>query len=230
MSKKKQEKKVKESLFLNYAPIVISALSLLVSAFAIAVSVPLAKTQEYYLEKDYEYQREPAFILSMDGFSLKLEYIDGERVAKPVINGYEIEIAAINNLDRMYMISPNFKVTEIPSRNAEEDTADEDLLEEGIDNYFKQAYANGAPDLKIGENWYYYHFFVFKQLDGTYNMQALFTKSSPLHGAEPAPLSFKLITDIDLLEFEKSHLDDENYEGERIIAKQFREILENIRK
>lgn len=199
-------------------------LPIIISLLALGISIYMALLQYHYSQAEYEYKRNPTFNISVDGFGLKRETIDGEVITLPFMQGFAVDIDSMNNFDRLYIIAPDFSVTEISGRNIMETDAKETLVEAGVAAYFERVYADGKPDMEFGDNWYFYRFFVFKNLDNKYDVQGFFFKAQPLRGSETAAMTFRPFTDVDLLEFEKAHWDDENYEGERRIAAQYREI------
>lgn len=205
-------------------PMVWTILPIIISLFALGISIYMALLQYHYSQAEYEYKRNPTFNIGLDGLGMKREIVDGEAITIPFMQGFAVDIDSMNNFDHLYIIAPDYSAEEIRSRESFETEAKEELVEKGVLDYFNQAYADGDPDMKIGDNWYFYRFFVFKNLDNEYDIQGVYFKAQPMHSSEISEMTFLPFTDVDLLAYEKAHLDDENYEGERMIAAQYREI------
>lgn len=223
-NKRKEKTQPKGSKSKKENSMVWTILPIIISLLALGISIYMALLQYHYSQAEYEYKRNPTFNISLHGFGLKREIVDGEVITFPFMQGFAVDIDSMNNFGHLYIIAPDYSTEEIWSRESFKTEAKEELVEKGVFDYFNQAYADGSPDMKIGDNWYFYRFFVFKNQDNEYDIQGAYFKAQPMRGSELSGMTFLPFTDVDQLEFEKAHLDDENYEGERRIAAQYREI------
>lgn len=191
----------------------LSIVSIVLSILALVVSLHSYMTETHYSEADYEYKRPPAMQI-LEDLTGKMVEENGEMEFVPYVSNFTIEIESVNNLDRVYIIDPAFQVEELPTKDVENQLRD----------CLSASLSDGTPDIKIKNNWYFYRFVALKALDGEITVQVIFVKTTPISGDEVGAVPFEVLNEVSMLEFEKAHLDDEEYAGERQIAAQYREI------
>lgn len=199
---------------------------ILISAIALAVSIVSACLQNIYSEAEYEYKRDPKFIISANDVELQIVPLEnGEYETQISTNGFNVEIEEKNNLERLYFISPQKEVSEIKLDSDES-------AEKQIEDYMYRECEKGEDFItKNGDIGYFYRFLVYSSLDDKieisilYNKRENITKENNRNGI----LNIVQADKIKLFEFENAHKDDPNYEGERIMAQQYRELEEYFR-
>ena len=196
-----------------------SKLPILISLIAVIISFITMCLQYKYSQADYEYLRDPKF-------SIKGEYLEvSVGTEKPQVSRFTwtVSIKEKNNMDRLYFISPTKESYEISLDN-------EVYIDDHIKKYIDGEYAKGYDYVsKDGKNKYFYRFIAYSSLDDSIEVNALYNKITvnDKDGNEsPPPIELKQVDKIKLYEFENAHKDDPNYEGERIIAKKYRELEE----
>lgn len=186
-----------------------------VAVAALVISILTAVQQSKFQIAEYEYKRPPVFQAYGAEPYVQSAIVDGEQVNVLYLSSFAFEFDAINNLDRLYGIAPDFTVEEIDKEN----------IENSLRDYFLRSFSNKLPDIKNGDNWYFYRFIVLKSLDGSVSVQVYLYKTHPIRGGEEVVSNIMKLDDVTMLGFEKAHPNDENYDGERQIAAQYREIL-----
>lgn len=187
-------------------PIVISLVSL-------GIAIYMAYVQYHYADIEYEYKVDPKLKV---GFipTVKFDYKDGIRLNEFTAKNIDIEIAEKNNLRKVFLIN---------SKNEVKDIGGIPGIEE---NLKKQITINSEDyDIEINGYKYKYWFLVFQSLDDDIDIHLIYTKSKPFAPDEQGIHVFDSREYIGILEFDKGHENDAEYEGERIIAKQYKEIV-----
>lgn len=187
-------------------PIVVSIISL-------CIAIYMAYIQYHYADIEYEYKVDPKLKV---GFipTVKFDYKDGIRLNEFTAKNIDIEIAEKNNLRKVFLIN---------SKNEVKDIGGIPGIEE---NLKKQITINSEDyDIEINGYKYKYWFLVFQSLDDDIDIHLIYTKSKPFAPDEQGIHVFDSREYIGILEFDKGHENDAEYEGERIIAKQYKEIV-----
>lgn len=187
-------------------PIVVSIISL-------CIAIYMAYIQYHYADIEYEYKVDPKLKV---GFipTVKFDYKDGIRLNEFTAKNIDIEIAEKNNLRKVFLIN---------SKNEVKDIGGIPGIEE---NLKKQITINSEDyDIEINGYKYKYWFLVFQSLDDDIDIHLIYTKSKPFAPDEQGIHVFDSREYIGILEFDKGHENDAEYEGERIIAEQYKEIV-----
>lgn len=187
-------------------PIVVSIISL-------CIAIYMAYIQYHYADIEYEYKVDPKLKV---GFipTVKFDYKDGIRINEFTAKNIDIEIAEKNNLRKVFLIN---------SKNEVKDIGGIPGIEE---NLKKQITINSEDfDIEINGYKYKYWFLVFQSLDDDIDIHLIYTKSKAFAPDEQGIHIFDSREYIGILEFDKGHENDAEYEGERIIAKQYKEIV-----
>lgn len=204
-TKKVQEKeKIKKVGFLTVLPIIISC-------FALVVSCYMAYSQSQYAEAEYEYKRDPKFNINADVEFQKMS--NGE--STPFAVNFNVDIVLKNNIDRLYIVSPEKEVKEIMVN---------DEVSEQIGEYFDTEYKDRKPDIFTENDQiaYYYRFMIYSTINNSMDIKILFGKISTV---EPSNfMDFQVVDEVKVLEFEQAHKDDPHYEGEKQIAREYRNL------
>lgn len=161
-----------------------------------------------YLDKEYKYKLSPE-VTAMARFAVEasqlVDNVDCQFYAKEL----EIKILNKNNLDKAYLIYPDNLVKKL-NINEIEDTLEEDLNK----NIELKDY-----DFEAGGKYYQYRFLFLMGMDGSYELYLIYTKG------EGKELLFNGVSGIEVWGLENSNKDNPEFEGERIMAEQYRKIL-----
>lgn len=206
MSKARKEGK-KEMITL---PVIISIILTIITAY-------MAYIQYHYSEAEYRYKREPQIMIKAH-FGMYIENEDNNLIKKPYISEFVFDMKHLNNLDKLYFVNSKFEVRQIYVKK----------LEKLMRKYFEEEYSNKKCDLETKKYKYFYRFLITKGVDGDINLNVLVFKTQDSEIGEKVELTFKQIDDIEIMEYEKAHIDNPSYDGERIIARQFRDIQKRI--
>lgn len=195
---------------------------ILISAIALIVSIVSAYLQNIYSEAEYEYKRDPKFYIS-SALGIQLVPLEnGDYETQINADEINVEIEEKNNLERLYFMSPQYEMVEIL-------LDDNESPEDQIKKYMAKEYAKGDDfTSKDGNYSYFYRFIVYSSLDDKIEINILYNKRENVTEENNRNGMFSLmpVDKIKLFEFEHAHKDDPNYEGERIIAKKYRELEE----
>lgn len=199
-----------------WIPIVISLLSLIISCY-------MAYLQFTYSDAEYKYKIDPVFNITA---GLSVETVpkgEDDHISIPSLERFHVEIISENNIEKLYLISPEKEVHEIKIN---------DEVEKQVNEYFEDQYESGEPDLLIGENRYYYRFLVYKGIDDHMEIKTLYAKLNPLtrENDRKGIQQIEFVDEIKMLEFEKGYPGDPNHDGEKKIAKEYRELEEYYQK
>lgn len=194
---------------LEIVSILISAIALLVSIFAFALST-------YYANKEYTYKIDPqiegAVRIAVQKNSA--EYGDFE-----VGTEFELSITAKNNLDRAYIVYANDHV--------------EELELDDMENILKGKTESGlttTPDIEVGKYEYRYYFIYLESLDDHGELYLIYTKNHPGSQGEQQVM-FNAISGIEVYGLEnESHENVEEYAGEKIMAEKYVKLLSELPK
>lgn len=196
---------------------------ILISAIALIVSIVSAYLQNIYSEAEYEYKRDPKLSIYADELELQIVPLEnGEYETQISTSGFNVEIEEKNNLEKLCFVSPKKEVFQV-------ELASEKSAEEHIREYMYRECAKGEDYItENGDIGYFYRFIVYSSLDDKIEISVLYHKRENVTKENDRNGMLKLLQadKIKLYEFENAHKDDPNYEGERIIAKKYRELEE----
>ena len=171
----------------------------IISLFAVAVSIVALCSTSYYEEQEYKYKREPEVEMRWVP-AMKKDNGTGKLQVK--MKELHINIIDENNLDEVYFIRADKRV---------------DRLVMDQDNIRVQM----ETDMKYYE--YSYQYVFLRNLDGSYRMYLAYLKTD----GEVA--TFNVVSGIQVYGLENSDPENPLYEGERIMAKQYREIMSYVK-
>lgn len=178
--------------------IVISIVSLVVSIIAVM-----------YADKEYEYKLSPE-ITTMAKLGVEAYQLDDNINFQFSAKELKIKIINKNNLEKAYLIYPNNTVKKLNVNDIE------GSLEEDLNKNIELK----EHDLEEGGKFYQYRFLFLMGLDGSYELHLIYTKG------EGKDLEFYGLSGIEIWGLENSNKDNPEFEGERIMAEQYRKILE----
>ncbi|MGU8576441.1 hypothetical protein ACV3RL_06960 [Clostridium perfringens] len=180
---------------------IISVLSLIVTSFLTCFTIN-------YLDKEYKYKLSPEVTvmarLAVEP-SRSGDNVDYQLYAKEL----EIKILNKNNLEKAYLIYPNNIVKKLNINEIE------NILEEDLNKSIELK----DYDFEAGGKCYQYRFLFLMGMDGSYELYLIYTKG------EGKELLFNGVSEIEVWGFENSNKDNPEFEGERIMAEQYRKIL-----
>lgn len=185
---------------------------LILSITAIALSIFSLFYTIYTDNKNYSREENPK-IQIINKLSAKREIL-GDTIFDI---DHILKIEDVNNLENLYFILPNNKMIEI-------DDFDEEInLEESLRNLSIE-----DKDIvkKIGKYYYKYYFLISKSIYEDIDIYLAFSKSESIDKEnEIAKVEFDFFREDEVFMFEKYELNNPDYEGERIIAEQYKEIV-----
>lgn len=73
---------------------------------------------------------------------------------------------------------------------------------------------------------YHYEFLFLEGIDNSYELYLLYTR----FGRIESEFGFRKVSGVEILELEKAHMNEEDYAGEKELAKKYLEILEGCQK
>lgn len=207
----KNEDKIKEVDKDKRRMFVITCISIITGVLGLIIAGIAVVTQWYSDNRDYEYNLDPKVEMT-SGIAVKAQVVNGEKVVERGINNVGFEILESNNLDKAYLINSDYSITKI-------DISDKDGTP-------SESIPFGEPDLTVNDINYYYKFVLLEGLDDSYTLTLVYSKNT----MNDEVLKSNALTDIEVLELEKYHQDDPDYEGERILAKKYNEMKEYCKK
>ena len=198
---------------------IMALIPIILSVIALGVSICMACVQYIYSQAEYEYKRDPKFDVGGEMILRRIPPQGEEHITIPAITSFNVEIAEENNIDQLYFISPSKEVQEIYVN---------DDVEEQVNRYFNEEYKKKNADILSddGEISYFYRFMVYSSLDDKIEIKVIYAKLEEMNAENEysSTMELQVIDKIKILEFEKAHLNDPNYEGERQIAAEYREL------
>lgn len=162
-----------------------------------------------------EYRRKPDITVN-SAIEIRNEIKDGKIVVVPYMKTINVDIEEENNLMCVCIINPNDEVENILGHDYKKE----------IEEYFYKEFFNGKSDIDINGYRYFYRFIVFSGIDGIFEVNLFYFKINKYLKHENMLIKFNKVDYTNLFELEYS--DECAYEGERIMAEQFREISEDF--
>ena len=191
------------------AKIAIDIVALIVSALAVV----LAGFSLLYAKKEYDYKIDPEVTASM-GVKAEAYQVNGKNEYQIYSDGIRIEIQEKNNLERAYLIYPD---NEVEKLNINEVDA---VLEEELNENIKLK----KYDFQYGEQRYQYRFLYLIGLDGNTELSLIYIKSGK------DEMVFNGVSGIEIWGLANSHPDDPDFEGEKMMAAQYEQIIKDSEK
>lgn len=193
------EKKEREFSMSEIISAVVAGISLIISMIALS-----------FAQKEYEYKLDPE-ITSVANVKIET-YKKSDSTIEKKVSSEEFKINILNkhNLEKVYLIYPNNIVEKLDINDAEK-TIEKKLSEDiKLDNY----------DLNIGGWLYQYRFLFITGIDDSYELYLIYFKTDG-----KKEIVFNGISGIEIWGLENSNKDNPEFEGERIMAKQYQKIL-----
>lgn len=192
---------------------VLSIISVVISAIALAIAIISICFQVDYADKEYRYKLPPEIEIrgAMEAQTIRE---GNERKIHGHISDITIRILHKNNLEAAYMITADDEVKELEIDEIE------NTLKEDMGNEIEM----GNPNIIIGETAYYYNFLLLKGLDDSYELSLIYSKSMENR------VRFGKASGIEIYGLKNSHPKDEKYTGERQMAQQYEKILAGCEK
>lgn len=180
---------------------VISVASLFITTFLTCFTLN-------YLDKEYKYKLSPEVEI-YSGIKLQLYQLENNVEKDVYSERIKIKIKNKNNLEKAYLIYPNNVVRKL---NIDEV---ENTLVESFDKDIELK----KDELKFGDNSYQYCFLLLMGMDGSYELCLIYVKT------DGENIKIDSVSGIEIWGLENSNKDDPEFEGERVMAEQYRKIL-----
>ena len=84
----------------------------------------------------------------------------------------------------------------------------------------KEYFLENRPDLITSTHQYHYQYIVLKNLDGSFRLYLVYLKNNGSMAA------FQAVSEIEIYGLKNAHVDDPIYEGEKVMAERYEEIME----
>lgn len=144
------------------------------------------------------------------------KYEDGSGKVTPNVSECKIQILQKNNLRSAYLIHDDYEVEELEL----------DEIENMLEIELNEKIEFNKPSMIVNDISYHYEFLLLEGLDNSYKLVLIYVRSGKIEGE----FGFDAISGIEILELEKMHMNEEDYEGEKIMAEKYLEILERCEK
>lgn len=190
-----------------------NVISLFISAVALIVSIAAMAFNLYYSIKEYEYKLDPEVEVT-GGFAIQIVQEEEQRKAEPFIEKLHIEILQKNNLQAAYVIHPDNTV----------DKLEIDNIEEMLTSELSKSLKMNRTDLVFNDISYQYEFLYLKGLDDTSELYLIYTKSNG------EVFNFNGVSGIEIWGLANSHSNDPDFEGEKMMAAQYEQIIKDSEK
>lgn len=175
----------------------------------IVVMVVIASILFVFFATSSSEEEQPELIIQTKT-SLRQDDEDDFRIILEAVN---VDINGENNLDKVYVIHADNRVERL---NAEYRKISADI-EKIIENVFS------GVDLHTEMYDYSYCYILMKWKDGNSKLYLYYFKASV--DEEPMSVVTGCVSEVDLYEWTHGHEADKAYEGERIVAEQYMEIV-----
>lgn len=203
----KHKESGKEEKRLN-ARIVIEVLPIIISCFALIVSVIALYVNYYFNHKEYEYKIDPE-IEVIGRIGLQVSQNGTGYSEESFLEDMQIHILQKHNLQEAYLISPDNTVEKLEI----------DDMEERLLSKFSQELKMNKADLVFGNLTYQYVFLLLKSLDDTSELYLVYAKSSD------EVFEFQAASGIEIWGLANSHPDNPEFAGEKAMAVQYENLL-----
>lgn len=211
--KQKEQRDRKEKIIyqmeyvLMFINAIISVVALAVSICSVYYSILYSKKSNNYSQKEYEYKVTP---------EIKVSYVPEEYLSedgrKFTVKEVLVDISQRNNLKRMYAIYADGEVEKIDLDNAE------NLVSVNIHHGINEE----KSEIVIDPYSYWYSFLCMEGLDGEYILYLLYAKSCDDF------VQLNAVSGVEVYGLQYAHMNEKMYEGEKIMAKKYIEVLEGL--
>lgn len=201
---KEREEKRKVLPIISIISVVVSVMALVISIIGLSYSV-FYEQKEYKREPELEMSWVPVFQKSAESVNLDIG-----------IQEIWVHIVDENNLDEVYLIRADRRVSKLTVEK-------KDLCIQLATN-MKEYFSENSPDLITSTHQYHYQYIVLKNLDGSTRLYLVYVKNNG-NMAE-----FQVVSEIEIYGLKNGHADDPVYEGEKVMAEQYEEITEYLKK
>ena len=86
----------------------------------------------------------------------------------------------------------------------------------------KEYFSENKPDLITSTHQYHYQYIVLKNLDGSFRLYLVYLKNNGNMA------DFQAVSEIEIYGLKNGHADDPIYEGEKVMAERYEEIMEYL--
>lgn len=190
---------------------IISIISVVVSVMALTISIIGLSYSVFYEQKEYEYKRVPE--LEMGWAPVFRKTADNTNL-KIGIQEIQIHIADENNLDEVYLIRSDRSVSKL--------TVEKKDICIQLATDMKEYFSENKPDLITSTHQYHYQYIVLKNLDGSFRLYLVYLKNNGNMA------DFQAVSEIEIYGLKNGHADDPIYEGEKVMAERYEEIMEYL--
>ena len=190
---------------------IISIISVVVSVMALTISIIGLSYSVFYEQKEYEYKRVPE--LEMGWVPVFRKTADNTNL-KIGIQEIQIHIADENNLDEVYLIRSDRSVSKL--------TVEKKDICIQLATDMKEYFSENKPDLITSTHQYHYQYIVLKNLDGSFRLYLVYLKNNGNMA------DFQAVSEIEIYGLKNCHADDPIYEGEKVMAERYEEIMEYL--
>lgn len=188
---------------------IVSVAALAVSIFAVYFSVLYNEKSSDYDRKEYEYKVEPEIRISYIPEELQVSS-DGK--ASFSFKQILIDILEQNNLKQIYMIRADGEVEKVASEN----------LEDSVKADINHGIQEENSEIVVDQYKYWYEFLCLESLDGEYILYLLYTKKYDEF------MQLNAVSGVEIYGLKNSHQDERAYEGEKIMARRYIEIMKEL--
>lgn len=190
------------------ARIVIEVLPIIISCFALVVSVIALYVNYYFNHKEYEYKIDPE-VEVIGRIGLQVSQNGTGYSEESFLEDMQIHILQKHNLQEVYLISPDNTVEKLEI----------DDMEERLLSKFSQELKMNKADLVFGDLTYQYVFLLLKGLDDTSELYLVYAKSNG------EVFEFQAASGIEIWGLANSHPDNPEFAGEKAMAAQYENLL-----
>lgn len=188
--------------------IVIEVLPIIISCFALVVSVIALYVNYYFNHKEYEYKIDPE-VEVIGRIGLQVSQNGTGYSEESFLEDMQIHILQKHNLQDAYLISPDNTVEKLEI----------DDMEERLLSQFSQELKINKADLVFGDLTYQYVFLLLKGLDDTSELYLVYAKSNG------EVFEFQAASGIEIWGLANSHPDNPEFAGEKAMAVQYENLL-----
>lgn len=198
---RKEEKRVGAQIATDIIPIIVSCLALIVSVISIWVNF-------YYNNKEYEYKIDPEIEVT-GRIGLQIHQNGNGYSEETFLDDMQIHILQKNNLQEAYLIYPGSTVEKLVIAD----------MEEKLMSKFNQELKMNKADLVFGNVTYQYLFLLLKGMDDTSELYLVYAKSNG------EVFGFQGASGIEIWGLANSHPNNPDFEGEKVMAAQYEQII-----